>query len=59
MPSWNKQKDIPPANTPADIDDLMRSFKELYGREVTQEELLHLEYAKKLLAEKQAGKDGS
>lgn len=59
MPSWNKQKDIPPAKTPADIDDLIRSFRQLYGREVTQEELLHLEYAKKLLAEKQAGGGGS
>ena len=59
MPSSNKKKDIPSAKTPADIDELIRRFRELYGREVTREELLHLEHAKKLLAKTQTGEHGS
>lgn len=54
MPSATYKKNLPIPKVPADIDDLIKRFKELFGRDLTREELSHLEYAKELLAGKES-----
>ncbi|MBV8478462.1 MAG: hypothetical protein JO266_16170 [Acidobacteria bacterium] len=49
----SNKKDLPTPKIPADLDELLNRFQELFGREPTREERNHLDYAKKLLAERQ------